>query len=60
VRHILTIGARLTLAGDVSGNTFSQSQIELGVETGVVLGLVVGLLLVRMGDRMGGDEFEGD
>jgi uncharacterized membrane protein (DUF373 family) len=60
VRHILTIGARLTLAGDVTGSAFSQSQIELGVESGVVLALVVGLLLVRMGDRMGGDEFEGD
>ena len=60
VRHILTIGARLTLAGDVGGSAFRQSQIELGVETGVVLGLVVGLLLVRIGDRMGGDEFEGD
>jgi uncharacterized membrane protein (DUF373 family) len=60
VRHILTIGARLTLAGDLGGRAFTQSQIELGVETGVVLGLVVGLLLVRMGDRMGGNEFEGD
>jgi uncharacterized membrane protein (DUF373 family) len=60
VRHILTIGAKLTLAGDLKGSAFSQSQIELGVETGVVLGLVVGLLLVRMGDRMGGNEFEGD
>ena len=61
VRHILTIGARLTLATDVGGSTFRQSPIELGVETGVVLGLVVGLLLVRLGDRMGsGDEFEGD
>ncbi len=60
VRHILTIGARLTLAGDVSGSSFSQSQIELGVESGVVLALVVGLLLVRVGDRMGGNEFEGD
>jgi uncharacterized membrane protein (DUF373 family) len=60
VRHILTIGARLTLAGDVTGAPFRQSQIELGVETAVVLGLVVGLLLVRIGDRMGGNEFEGD
>jgi uncharacterized membrane protein (DUF373 family) len=60
VRHILTIGARLTLAGNVSGSAFRQYQIELGVETGVVLGLAVGLLLVRIGDTKGGDEFEGD
>jgi len=60
VRHILTIGARLTLAGNVSGSEFRQSQIELGVETGVVLGLAIGLLLVRIGDTKGGDEFEGD
>jgi uncharacterized membrane protein (DUF373 family) len=60
VRHILTIGARLTLAGNVTGSEFRQSQIELGVETGVVLGLAIGLLLVRIGDTKGGDEFEGD
>jgi uncharacterized membrane protein (DUF373 family) len=60
VRHILTIGARLTLAGNVNGQPFRQSQIELGVETGVVLGLAIGLLLVRIGDTKGGDEFEGD
>jgi uncharacterized membrane protein (DUF373 family) len=60
VRHILTIGAKLTLAGNVSGTDFQRSQIELGVESGVVLGLAVGLLLVRLGDKTGGDEFEGD
>jgi uncharacterized membrane protein (DUF373 family) len=51
VRHILTIGARLTLAAELSADQFQRSQIELGVETGVVLGLTVGLLLVRIGDR---------
>jgi uncharacterized membrane protein (DUF373 family) len=61
VRHILTIGARLTLTNaSLSGSEFRQSQIELGVETGVVLGLAIGLLLVRIGDTKGGDEFEGD
>ncbi len=56
----MTIGARLTLAGDVTGDAFDRSQIELGVETGVVLGLTIGLLLVRIGDRREADEFEGD
>lgn len=60
IRHILTIGARLTLGGDVGGAAFTRSQIELGVETGVVLGLAVGLLLVRLVDKQGEDELEGD
>ncbi|MDP9075346.1 MAG: phosphate-starvation-inducible PsiE family protein [Actinomycetota bacterium] len=63
VRHILTIGARLTLTGEapVSAEAFQRSQIELGVETGVVLGLTIGLLLVRLGDRTGpGDVLDDD
>lgn len=48
VRHILTLGARLSLAGEVTGSAFRQSQIELGVEAGVVLGLGLALLLVRL------------
>jgi uncharacterized membrane protein (DUF373 family) len=46
VRHILTVGARLTLAGDVSETDFSHSQIELGVSAAVVLALSLGLLLI--------------
>ncbi len=60
VRHILTIGARLTLAGEVSGVAFRDSQIELGVETGVVLGLAIGLLLVRLGEKTPSDRLEDD
>jgi hypothetical protein len=48
VRHILTVGARLSLAGDLTGAAFRQSQIELGVEAGVVLGLGLALFLVRL------------
>ncbi len=43
VRHILTVGARLSLAGEVTGTAFRQSQIELGVEGAVVLGLGLAL-----------------
>ena len=47
VRHILTIGARLTLVGEGTDDTaFAHSQVELGVESGVVLALALGLLLV--------------
>jgi len=48
VRHILTLGARLSLAGEVTGTAFRRSQIELGVEAAVVLGLGVALFLVRL------------
>jgi uncharacterized membrane protein (DUF373 family) len=67
VRHILTIGARLTLtpegavakAGEaVSSATaaaasvpFSHPQVELGVNTGVVVGLAISLLIVRTRPR---------
>src|SRR2546423_6756370 len=48
VRHILTVGARLSLAGEVTGTAFRQSQIELGVEGAVVLGPRPAPLLVRI------------
>src|SRR5437588_12125500 len=48
VRHILTLGARLSLAGEVTGRPFRQSQIEPGVEAAVVLGLGLALYLVRL------------
>jgi uncharacterized membrane protein (DUF373 family) len=52
VRHILTIGAQLSL-GEETGTPFRNTQIELGVSCGVVLALVIALLLVRMSDRPG-------
>ena len=48
VRHILTVGARLSLAEKLTGTDFRQSQIELGVEAAVVLGLGLALFLVRL------------
>src|SRR5437764_48157 len=47
VRHILTIGARLTLQGEGTAEGFRRSQVELGVEAGVVLALAIGLVLIR-------------
>lgn len=47
VRHILTIGSRLTLVGEGTDTAFMQSQVELGVEAGVVLASALGLLVVR-------------
>jgi uncharacterized membrane protein (DUF373 family) len=47
VRHILTVGARLTLAGAGSEAHFVRTQIELGVSAAVVLALALGLLLIK-------------
>lgn len=47
VRHILTIGARLTLQGEGSAEMFRRAQIELGVEAAVVLALALALVLIR-------------
>jgi uncharacterized membrane protein (DUF373 family) len=47
VRHILGVGARLTLSGEtVSHTEFVRSQIELGVSAGVVLALAVSFILI--------------
>ncbi|MHB8511554.1 MAG: hypothetical protein ACYDCC_05185 [Actinomycetota bacterium] len=50
VRHILSLGAKLTLSKELSGGAFRHPQIELGVNAAVVLALSVGLLLVRHND----------
>jgi uncharacterized membrane protein (DUF373 family) len=49
VRHILTVGARLSLAGEDA--PLQRTMIELGVNAGVVLALTVSLVLIR---RYGG------
>lgn len=55
VRHILTVGARLTLAGEGTADAFQRAQIELGVNAGVVLALAVALIMVRQGGVPGTD-----
>jgi uncharacterized membrane protein (DUF373 family) len=46
VRHILAVGARLTLDGEGTAEQFRRSQIELGVSSAVVLALAVSFFLV--------------
>lgn len=46
VRHILGVGARLTLIERTTSTAFTRSQIELGVSAGVVLALAVSYLLI--------------
>lgn len=50
VRHVLTIGAQLSLQAETSNSAFRRTQIELGVNAAVVLALVLGLVLVRRTD----------
>ena len=46
VRHIIDVGARLTLFSSQGGSEFYRTQVELGVGAGVVLALALGLLLI--------------
>ena len=47
VRHILTVGASLTLDQEKSRELFNRALIEMGVNTGIVLALVFALYLAR-------------
>jgi uncharacterized membrane protein (DUF373 family) len=59
VRHILAVGARLTLTEETSSTQFARSQIELGVSAAVVLALALGCLLIsRAGVDVVGERTE--
>jgi uncharacterized membrane protein (DUF373 family) len=47
VRHILGVGARITLTGTPTHDQFVRAQIELGVGAGVVLALAISFLLIN-------------
>jgi uncharacterized membrane protein (DUF373 family) len=47
VRHILTVGAQISLADEKSAAHLHDSLLELGVNAAVVVALAVALLLVR-------------
>jgi len=47
VRHILTVGAELSLREDRGSDLFHRADVELGINALVVLALVIGLVLVR-------------
>ena len=55
VRHILTVGARLSLSGEASSVAYSRAQVELGVNAGVVLALALALIMVRRNASPSGD-----
>ena len=51
VRHILTVGASLTMQEEKTTEYFNRSLIEMGVNTGIVLALVFALFLSRSARR---------
>ena len=51
VRHILTVGAALTLERDRTAEVFNRSLTEMGVNAGIVLALVFALFLSRSTGR---------
>jgi len=53
VRHILTVGASLTLEPDKPQEAFERAVLELGVNTLIVLGLVIAIYLTRASTASG-------
>ena len=53
VRHILTVGASLTMEKEKTDEYFNRSLIEMGVNTGIVLALVFALFLSRAARKSG-------
>ena len=47
IRHILTVGARVSLGATGTGAELQNGEIELAVNAAVVMVLVIGLVLVR-------------
>ena len=51
VRHILTVGASLTMEKKKTTEDFNRALMEMGVNTGIVLALVFALFLARAANR---------
>jgi uncharacterized membrane protein (DUF373 family) len=56
VRGILSVGARLSLQGNVKGGAVHDAVLELGVNAAVVVGLALSLVLIRRLAGMRDDE----
>jgi uncharacterized membrane protein (DUF373 family) len=52
VRHILTVGASMTLASGKSQADFDRAVIELGISTGIVVALVLAIFLSRASNNL--------
>ena len=51
VRHILTVGASLTMEKEKTTEYFNRALTEMGVNTGIVLALVFALFLSRAASK---------
>ena len=52
VRHILTVGASMTLASGKSQEEFDRAVIELGISTGIVVALVFAIFLAKASNTL--------
>jgi uncharacterized membrane protein (DUF373 family) len=52
VRHILTVGASMTLGAEKPQESFDRAVIELGVSSGIVVALVFAIFLSKAADTM--------
>jgi len=52
VRHILTVGASMTLASGKSQEEFNRAVIELGISTGIVVALVFAIFLAKASNTL--------
>lgn len=52
VRHILTVGASMTLASGKSQEEFNRAVIELGISTGIVVALVFAIFLSKASNTL--------
>ena len=50
VRHILTVGASLTLGGEKPREAFDRAVIELGISSAIVVALVFAIFLSKTAD----------
>lgn len=51
VRHILTVGASLTLGSTKDSEAFTRSLLELGVNAGIVVALVLAIYMSKQAHR---------
>jgi uncharacterized membrane protein (DUF373 family) len=58
VRHILTVGASMTLASGKSQEEFNRAVIELGISSGIVVALVFAIFLSKASNTLKGKSFK--
>ena len=52
VRHILTVGAYMTLGSGKTREEFDRAVIELAISSGIVVALVLGIFLAKVADSL--------